>query len=141
VVDDTMGELGIALLLADLGPGEGINAFTGSISLPVPALNAAAGWGGDQYALWANGDDEVLAWSTTWDTERDATAFLRALAQHQQARFGGVFEGEAGNDIAMVAETAVVRLKQDGSRVLMTQGPDLAAVDAAMSGLALNSEG
>ncbi|MGI9253213.1 MAG: hypothetical protein ACR2J8_05670 [Thermomicrobiales bacterium] len=133
VVDDTMGELGIAVLLANLPPGKGINNFTGAIDLPVPALNAAAGWGGDRYALWENGDRDLLVWDTAWDTDRDAGAFLRALAQHQQDRFGGLFEGESGNDIAMVTDDVAIRLRQDGARVTMVQGPDVATVDAALA--------
>ncbi len=135
VVDDTMGEFGVALLLADLEPGDGVNPFTGGIDLPIPAMNAAAGWGGDRYALWANGDAETLVWQSTWDTERDAQAFLRAVAQHQQTRFGGLFEGEAGDDVAMIADGVAVRLLLDGATVTMVQAPDLATADAALAGL------
>lgn len=137
VVDDTMGELNIALLLADLEPGEGISSFSGQMDLPVPALNAAAGWGGDRYALWGDGASEVLVWKTAWDTERDASAFLRALAQHDQRRFGGVFgnDGAAGLSLVGDGDGEAVRLRQDGNRVTVVQGPDLETVDAVMAAL------
>ncbi|MFM9107314.1 MAG: hypothetical protein ACKOWF_11530 [Chloroflexota bacterium] len=136
VVDDTMGELGVALLLADLGPGEGINAFTGGIDLPIPALNAAAGWGGDRYALWESGDREVLVWKTVWDSERDAAAFLRALAQHQQARFGGDLVAGPDGGLSLAADGAALLMRQDGLDVVLTQGPDPGTAQAALAAVA-----
>ena len=44
VDEDTLGELQMALLLANFAPGEGINGLTGAIDLPEAARNAAAGW-------------------------------------------------------------------------------------------------
>jgi hypothetical protein len=59
VVDEnTLGELQTAVLLADFDPGEGFNSITGDIALPESARNAAAGWDGDRFALWENGDGE-----------------------------------------------------------------------------------
>ena len=46
---------------------------------PTEAGNAAAGWGGGDYALW--GDDVlVVAWA--WDTRADAAEFDRALRRY-----------------------------------------------------------
>jgi hypothetical protein len=57
---------------------------------------AAAGWGGDRYALYENAQahETVLAQSTVWDTEGDAIEFFDAYARrtekaHWEARVIG----------------------------------------------------
>lgn len=130
--EDVAGELGIALLLADLQPGEGFNAFTGEIALPDAARNAAAGWDGDTYALWADGDREVLVWSTVWDRESDAVAFSRALQAQTERRFSGLYEGEIPGDVAMITDDHAARILQDGAEVVYVLAPDLPIADAVM---------
>ena len=39
------------------------------------ASQAAAGWGGDRYELWRNGDERALIMRWRWDTPRDAGEF------------------------------------------------------------------
>ena len=135
VDEDTLGELTVALLLANLGPGEGIDPFTGGLALPEGARNAAAGWDGDRYALWGNGADEALVWRTTWDTEEDARAFSRALALRTQARFGG--DLDAANPDAAAVQTADVsaRILRDGADVLYLQAPTPALGDQLLTAL------
>lgn len=133
--EDVAGELGIALLLADLQPGEGFNAFTGEIALPEAARNAASGWDGDAYALWADGDREVLVWSTVWDRESDAVAFSRALQAQTERRFSGLYEGEIPGDVAMVTADHAARVVQSGPEVVYVLAPDLPTADAAMGAL------
>jgi hypothetical protein len=43
------------------------------------ATEAAAGWGGDAYALYGRGTDRALVVRWRWDTPRDAKQFLIAL--------------------------------------------------------------
>ena len=50
---------------------------------------AAAGWGGDQYALWSENGGYRLVWHTTWDSDRDAQEFHRALTHFATLRYGG----------------------------------------------------
>jgi hypothetical protein len=40
---------------------------------------AAAGWGGDRYAVWQRGDETAVTIDWRWDTRRDAVEFLPAL--------------------------------------------------------------
>ena len=70
-----LGELLIRVLLS-----EGAASAT--------ADTAAAGWGGDSYAVYEDGDGYALIWRTVWDTSRDAREFEAALATHMNARFG-----------------------------------------------------
>jgi hypothetical protein len=51
---------------------------------------AAAGWGGDRYALYENKQthETMLAQLTSWDTEQDAREFFDAYVKRTQKRFG-----------------------------------------------------
>ena len=69
-----LGELLIRVLLS-----EGAASAT--------ANTAAAGWGGDSYAVYEDGDGYALIWRTVWDTSTDAREFEAALATHMNARF------------------------------------------------------
>lgn len=79
VMDDTIGELGLGLILApdsdkDLGIDQAMSA---EYTYP-----ATAGWDGDRVALFRD-EDGALAWRlfTVWDSERDAAEFLGAMSQ------------------------------------------------------------
>lgn len=136
VDEDTLGELQIGLLLANLGPGEGINSITGAIALPEAARNAAAGWDGDRFALWEDASgQEVLVWRSAWDTPQDARAFSRALAQFGNERWSGLFNGESPDDIALVTDDIAARILLDGQQVFYAHSPDLALTDAALAAL------
>ncbi len=136
VVDEnSLGELQTAILLADFAPGEGFNDITGVITLPEAARNAAAGWDGDRYALWEDGDRETLVWRSIWDTPQDARAFSRALAQFGNDRWNGVFNGESPDDVALVTPEIAARILLDGQEVRYVQAPDLALADAALAAL------
>jgi hypothetical protein len=78
-------------------------------------VEAAAGWGGDHYALWSDNDGRYrLLWRTVWDTDRDAGEFFDALV-----RFGSVHFGQ-GPPPADAADS--VELKgQDGSSSRVTR--------------------
>ena len=135
VDEDTLGELQTALLLANFDPGEGFNAITGDIALPEPARNAAAGWDGDRFALWEDGERETLVWRSVWDTPEDARAFSRALAQFGNDRWQGVFNGESPDDVALVTPDITARILLEGQQVLYVQAPDLSLAEAALAAL------
>jgi hypothetical protein len=135
VDEDTLGELQTALLLANFDPGEGFNGITGDIALPESARNAAAGWDGDRFALWEDGEREILVWRAVWDTPEDARAFSRALAQFGNERWNGVFNGESPDDVALVTPDIAARILLDGQEVLYVQAPDLSLADAVLAAL------
>ena len=56
------------------------------------AVDAAAGWGGDSYALYRNGDGHHFVWMSVWDTEADAAEFADAMARMLRTkRYRGEF--------------------------------------------------
>ena len=137
VDEDTLGEFQTAVLLANFAPGEGLNTFTGEIALPEAARNAAAGWDGDRFALWQDtqGGQDVLVWRSVWDTPQDARAFSRALAQFGNRRWGGMFNGESPDDVALVTPEIAARVLLDGQEVYYVQAPELPLADAALAAL------
>lgn len=61
---------------------------------------AAAGWGGDRWELWREGDRNVTVLLTSWDTPLDAEEFDRALPRETSRRRDGsrvaVVSGDLG---------------------------------------------
>jgi hypothetical protein len=70
-----------------------------------------------------------------WDTESDARAFSRALAQFGNNRWGGVFNGESPDDVALATPEIAARIELDGQEVRYVQAPTLALADAALAAL------
>jgi hypothetical protein len=66
--EGTLGEEGIRILLR------------GRLADDGKAATAAAGWGGDRFAVYQKGGKRLLAWITEWDTEADAREFQAAAA-------------------------------------------------------------
>ena len=74
----TMGELRIAVWLADGQPGtqEGPKA-----PIDLPKANAAAGWGGDRLVSLDGPDGTwAIVWQTTWDSPDDTAQFIEAAS-------------------------------------------------------------
>ncbi|MEK6323029.1 MAG: hypothetical protein AABN33_15255 [Acidobacteriota bacterium] len=73
---DVNGEFGYLVALAEFIPKRA-------------ARTAAAGWGGDRYALYENKATGalVLAQYTAWDTENDAKEFFDAYSERTQKRY------------------------------------------------------
>ena len=68
--EGVMGELSLRILLRE-GLREGLKTGAGG---------AAAGWGGDRFAVYEREGGRLVAWVSEWDTEADAGEFRSALA-------------------------------------------------------------
>jgi hypothetical protein len=119
---ETMGELGVALLLSESAPG-------------VAAEAAAAGWDGDRLVVWRDGTRGAAAWVSTWDTEADAvefaeaaTALARALRPAARWRTDGA--GTTGRE-----KDRHHRIARDGVRVTWLLDVPSRAVEAVIDGL------
>ena len=89
---------------------------------------AAAGWGGDRYALFLGPQktDAVVALKTVWDTEPDAQEFFGAYVKRTTKRYGvEPAEGPpADRQVWRTKEGAVV-VERQGSAVVILEGvPD-----------------
>ncbi len=71
---DVLGEMGLAILAADLSGAEVV-----STTIPV-------GWAGDRYRLYRTPKGPALVWRIAWDDERSATRFLEGSGHRLQAR-------------------------------------------------------
>ena len=62
----------------------------------------AVGWGGDRWAIWFRGDDEVVVLRTAWDSESDAAEFLAAVESVESSlrwkRNGRIVTGVSGEE-------------------------------------------
>ena len=86
------------------------------------AAAAAAGWGGDAYALYGRGSDRTLVVRWRWDTPRDAKQFLVALRAWAD-------DGLAGSrrvDVGMWrTDTGAAALSAAGDSVALVLAPDV----------------
>jgi len=58
------------------------------------ASSAAAGWGGDRFQVYTNGDQLASVLQIVWDTPEDAAEFQESYAAYADERFGTT--GESG---------------------------------------------
>ena len=105
----TLGEWLTARLLARAG-GTGGGA-------------AAAGWGGDRYALLARGDERALVARWTWDTPRDADEFAAALRAWGDE---GLPDTEAAGPDAWRTPGGAAALSRRGGAITLALAPDVA---------------
>ncbi|PKO14668.1 hypothetical protein CVU37_14345 [candidate division BRC1 bacterium HGW-BRC1-1] len=84
----------VTVLKSDFSPGEGWKLAHKNVMgemqtallfevwrMAEEGAKAAAGWGGDQYAMFRKGSKSfAFYWRTEWDTERDAAEFSEALS-------------------------------------------------------------
>jgi hypothetical protein len=78
---DVNGEWGFYLILDQF------------LKSPAASRRAAAGWGGDRYAVYEGPKGEVLfVCLSTWDTENDAREFFDAYVKRTELRYPGAIE-------------------------------------------------
>jgi hypothetical protein len=104
----TMGEWMTGRLLAG-GGGTG-------------AKDAAAGWGGDRYALLARGDDRALLARWTWDSDRDADEFTAALRTWGD---GGLPDASPAGTDAWRTSSGAAALARRGRTVTLALAPEV----------------
>jgi hypothetical protein len=118
--NDVQGEWGCYILLDE---------FLQSVDV---SKRAAAGWGGDRYALFVGPKrtDVVVVLKTAWDTEADAREFFDAYVRRTSKRYGAEPSEAAAADLQVwrTQEGAAV-VERRGSAVVILEGvPD--GVDA-----------
>jgi hypothetical protein len=103
VYENTLGELGMSVLLKDLGE--------------TPAPSSGEGWNGDRYLAARCGPDRELVWLTYWDSEDDARAFATAYrtiapAIAKRAALGGTPEALRAGESVVIWTPRLARVAQ-----------------------------
>ncbi len=111
--DNAFGEFSIRVLLA------------GQSSSAEFADTAALGWGGDQYRVWAKGDQTALVWQSAWESPFDASEFVEALAHYDEERWSTDRQTDAtGTSLTIQGNGIASVLATDGDRVTYIVAPD-----------------
>lgn len=97
---------------------------------PDEAEKAAAGWGGDTYAILAGPASGSAAWLllTRWDTVRDAHEFFGSFRTYGEGRFG--VPRRTTTSLLWELEASVVLLQVGNDQTLWIQAPGIEAADA-----------
>jgi hypothetical protein len=120
--EDTLGEFQVSILL-----GEG-----GDLS-DDQATTAAAGWGGDAYAVSTSDAGEAILWETEWDSIEDAEEFATALASREATRLDADANEEDG--VYTVSGTEVeVHIEVEGTSVTYALAPDQETLETILAG-------
>jgi hypothetical protein len=126
---DTLGEWYTYLLLAA--------GYDTADRLPeATAKAAAAGWGGDAYALFTDSQTGNLALVTEWkwDTAQDATQFARAFAQYGNDRWGGAATTSAGDTQWQTSSNHII-FSISGQTTIWIMTPDAQAAEKLAAAL------
>ncbi|MEW6555117.1 MAG: hypothetical protein AB1384_12630 [Actinomycetota bacterium] len=99
---------------------------------------AAAGWGGNKYQYYSNGEgDELLLQKYAWDSEKDAQEFASAYTQYLEDRFGDEVKKEASRGAWTVWSTDEyeIGIKRDGKDICVVQANVDEPLETAISSL------
>jgi hypothetical protein len=115
---DVNGEWGYYMILDEFIKNEG------------ESKQAAAGWGGDRYALYENKQthETMLAQLTSWDTEQDAREFFDAYCKRTQRRYADKnFDRAAATSddptrSVFTTKDGAIYVEQHGARVVVLEG-------------------
>jgi len=102
----------------------------------VESKRAAAGWGGDRYALYETGkaNETFIAELTAWDTPLDAREFFDAYAKRSSKRYPEAKQSKTSDDrIQWQTPNGGIALELRGSRVAFVEGvPSSANADTLL---------
>jgi hypothetical protein len=90
----------------------------------VESHQAAAGWGGDRYAVYENRKGDVMYISlSAWDTERDAREFFDAYVKRTELRYpeGQIVSSSPDSRFLQTSEGAAI-VEMRGMRILVLEG-------------------
>jgi hypothetical protein len=100
------------------------------LNSPAESRKAAAGWGGDRYAVYENRKGEVLYVSlSAWDTDGDAREFFDAYVKRNQLRYPDAQVVSTSNESRFLRTSegaAIIEIR--GTRVLVLEGLEHAQV-------------
>ena len=127
---DVNGEWGLYLILDEF------------LNSAAESRRAAAGWGGDRYAVYENRDGRVIYVSlTSWDTERDAREFFDAYMKRTQLRYPNArTETDSPDSKRLQNPMGETAIQIRGTRILVAEGlPDTMVERALVKALGMNN--
>jgi hypothetical protein len=132
LLTDINGEFGYLIILAEYVPKD-------------QARQAAAGWGGDQYALYERASDGklLIVHRSVWDTAEDATEFVNAYVVRTKKRYPEMKTSEAGpaGQESFITPDGATLIERQGKSVLIIEGlPETMAAKAGAISAALRPE-
>jgi len=112
VEENVMGEFGTKMIFLTLKPKS-----------PKTGAAAAEGWDGDTYRVYQKGEDVLLTWATTWDTEVDAREFAVAYTKILKKKYEHLKDQEAkGETFSHESEAGQIMLTREGKNVFIVEG-------------------
>ncbi len=97
------------------------------------AAEAAAGWGGDAYGYYEQGDQYILMINTVWDTEEDSKEFFDAYYNFTLSWSDEYIEKISGG--IYKTKTGYVALIRNKKQVIIVESSSLEAVQEALSAM------
>lgn len=85
---------------------------------------ASQGWDGDRYAVYINGDAELLVLDTVWDGPADREEFVAAYRQYANAKYGQPPTRSTEETLWWETADQTAILTWSGDRALILLGPD-----------------
>ncbi len=83
VREDTFGELALSMVTTPAAERKPFDPSPMAVATMRFGNDAAAGWGGDRFALFERGDARVLFLETVWDSEDEAVEFEEAMEERR----------------------------------------------------------
>jgi hypothetical protein len=123
---ETLGEWGTFLLLA-------ATDYPDAVRQEEDAAMAAAGWGGDNYQVYFNAEDNTTVMSAhwNWDTTEDQEEFLVEFVASQARRFENAEIDGPGEGVCWLLDGEYSCVYHNGRDVLWIYATDLAALEVA----------
>lgn len=105
------------------------------LTTPV-AARAAAGWGGDRYAVYWNEAEEalVMAMRLAWDSPEDAAEFARAYPDYAAALTRSEVAVQPDGSACWTGDDVICFLQRDGDS-LIARAPDMPTALAVLAAL------
>ena len=98
--EQAMGELNTQVFVG--GGEQPPLAIPGLPGIEWPHQEDAAGWGGDRLKMYESGDQWLIDWQTTWDTETDASEFASRVNELTATIDGTTRVFAEGTDVRLV---------------------------------------
>jgi len=97
----------------------------------------AAGWGGDLFSLYRDGDARLLLWEAQWDTAADCARFHADFRRFLENRFHVAFQDGANGPWRFIAGSSAAGyffLLRDNARLFYARSNDRTQINELISG-------